>query len=47
MNLEESLCERDDRVVSKDNTVQFENHRLQTPVDAHSYHGVKTKVKAV
>ncbi|MCY3770031.1 MAG: ISNCY family transposase [Gammaproteobacteria bacterium] len=46
-NLDEYLCERHERVVGKDNTVQFEKLHLQIPADTHRYHYVKTRVKVL
>ena len=47
IELDDYLCERYERVVGKDNCVQFENLHLQLPQDQHRYHYVKAKVKVL
>lgn len=44
VNLDDYLCERYERVVRKDNTVQFKSLTLQIPKDKHRYHYVKARV---
>ena len=44
INLDDYLCERYERVVGKDNSVQFERLPLQLPQDQHRYHYVKARV---
>jgi len=44
INLDDYLCERYERVVGKDNSVQFERLHLQLPQDQHRYHYVKARV---
>jgi len=44
INLDDYLCEQYERVVGKDNNVQFETLTLQLPKDQHRYHYVKAKV---
>lgn len=46
-DLNDYLCERFERVVGRDNCVQFDNLRLQIPVDRHRRHYVKTRVKVL
>lgn len=43
--LDNILCEKHERVVSKDNTVSFEGMKLQIPADKHRCHYVKAKVR--
>ncbi len=45
IDLDDYLCEQYERVVGKDNSVQFETLSLQLPKDQHRYHYVKAKVK--
>jgi hypothetical protein len=45
LNLDDYLCEQYERVVGKDNSVQFEGLSLQLPKDQHRYHYVKARVK--
>ena len=47
IDLEDYLCERYERVVGKDNGVQFERLHLQLPQDQHRYHYVKAKVNVL
>jgi hypothetical protein len=47
MDLDDYLCERYERVVGKDNSVQFERLQLQLPQDQHRYHYVKARVKVL
>ena len=44
INVDDYLCEQYERVVGKDNSVQFETLSLQLPKDQHRYHYVKAKV---
>jgi transposase len=44
-NLHDILCEQFERVVGKDNCVQFETLSLQIPADEHRCHYVKTAVR--
>ena len=44
INLDDYLCEQVERVVGKDNSVQFQRLSLQLPKDQHRYHYVKAKV---
>ncbi len=44
-DLDNILCEKHERVVSKDNTVSFEGMRLQIPADKHRCHYVKVRVR--
>jgi hypothetical protein len=44
-DLDNILCEKHERVVSKDNTVSFEGMKLQIPADKHRCHYVKAKVR--
>jgi len=44
VNLDDYLCERYERVVRKDNCVQFKKLTLQLPKDKHRYHYIKAKV---
>lgn len=46
-NLDDFLVERFDRVVRKDNCVQFEGLTLQIPADRHRCHYIKAKVKVL
>ncbi len=41
IDLDDYLCERYERVVGKDNCVQFERLHLQLPQDQHRYHYIK------
>ncbi len=43
--VEDILCVQEDRLVGKDNTVQYKNRVLQIPEDRHRHHYVKAKVK--
>lgn len=45
MDLKDILCEQFERVVGKDNCVQFENLKLQIPADNCRLHYVKAKVR--
>ncbi len=45
VDLKDILCEQHERVVSKDNCVQFETLKLQIPEGPYRMHYVKTKVK--
>ncbi len=45
IHLDDYLCERYERVVGKDNCVQFKGLSLQIPKDPHQYHYVKARVK--
>ena len=45
--LDDYLCERYERVVRKDNCVQFNTLTLQLPKDKHRYHYIKAKVTIV
>ena len=45
--LDDYLCERYERVVRKDNCVQFNTLTLQLPKDKHRYHYIKAKVTVV
>ena len=45
--LDDILCEQYERVVGKDNCVQFENLVLQIPPDRHRHHYMKVKVKVL
>ena len=47
IDLDDYLCERYERVVGKDNSVQFERLHLQIPQDRHRYHYVKARVKVL
>ena len=47
VNLDDYLCERYERVVKKDNCVQFKTLTLQIPKDQHRYHYIKAKVTVV
>ena len=47
VNLDDYLCERYERVVRKDNCVQFNKINLQIPKDQHRYHYIKAKVTVV
>ena len=44
-DLDDFLCETDERVVGKDNGVAFEGMALQIPQDRHRMHDVKVKVR--
>ena len=44
-DLDAIFCERHDRLVGKDNCVQFDNPVLQLPPDGNRPHHLKTKVK--
>ncbi|MDX8402734.1 MAG: hypothetical protein R8K47_08895 [Mariprofundaceae bacterium] len=44
-DLDNILCERHERVVSKDNTVSFKGMKLQIPADKHRCHYVKARVR--
>jgi hypothetical protein len=43
--LVETLCRHEDRVVARDNTVAFENKRLQLPESPLRHHWVGAKVR--
>ena len=47
VTLDDYLCERYERVVRKDNCIQFKNLTLQLPKDKHRYHYIKAKVTVV
>ncbi len=47
IDLDQYLCERYERVVGKDNSVQFERLQLQIPQHRHRYHYVKASVKVL
>lgn len=47
VELDDYLCERYERVVRKDNCVQFRNLNLQIPKNQHRYHYIKAKVTVV
>lgn len=47
IDLDDYLCEQYERVVGKDNCVQFEKLNLQLPQDQHRYHYVKARVKVL
>lgn len=47
INLDDYLCERYERVVRKDNCVQFEGLSLQIPKDQHRYHYIKARVNVL
>ncbi len=47
VDLDDYLCECYDRVVGKDNCVQFQTVSLQLPKSQHRYHYVKAKVKVL
>ncbi len=47
IDLDDYLCERNERVVGKDNNVRFEGLHLQIPQDRHRYHYVKARVKVL
>jgi hypothetical protein len=47
INLDDYLCEQYERIVGKDNTVQFERLVLQLPQDKHRYHYVKARIKVL
>jgi len=47
VNLDDYLCQRFERIVRKDNCVQFKNLTLQLPKDKHRYHYIKAKVTVV
>lgn len=47
VNLDDYLCERYERVVRKDNCVQFNKFNLQIPKNKHRYHYIKAKVTVV
>ncbi len=47
VDLDDYLCERYERVVRKDNCVQFKKLTLQIPKDKHRYHYIKAKVMVV
>ena len=47
VDLDDYLCQRFERVVRKDNCVQFNNLNLQLPKDKHRYHYIKAKVTVV
>jgi len=44
-DLDNILCEKHERVVSKDNTVSFQGMKMQIPADKHRCHYVKAKVR--
>ncbi len=45
--LDNTLCERFERTVGKDNCVHFAGRELQIPADRHRCHYVKAKVKVL
>lgn len=45
VDLNEYLCEQYERVVGKDNTVQFDRMVLQLPADKYRHHYVKARVR--
>ena len=45
MDIENILCEQQERTVKADNCVHFEKKILQIPKDKHRFHYVKTKVR--
>jgi hypothetical protein len=47
INLDDYLCQRYERVVGKDNSIQFQSVHLQIPQDRHRYHYVKARVKVL
>ena len=47
VNLDDYLCQRFERVVRKDNCVQFNTLNLQLSKDKHRYHYIKAKVTIV
>jgi len=47
VDLDDYLCQGSERVVRKDNCVQFKNLTLQLPKDKHRYHYIKAKVTVV
>lgn len=47
IDLDDYLCERYERVVGKDNCVQFEGLSLQIPKDRHRYHYIKARVNVL
>jgi hypothetical protein len=44
-NLDDILCEQDERTVSADNCVSFEGMKLQVPADRYRCHYVRVKVR--
>lgn len=44
-NLRDILCIQEERVVGRDNTVSYQNKKLQIPADSHRYHYVKVAVQ--
>src|SRR5207237_9818863 len=42
--LDDILCLKEKRTVNKDNTVSYQNKKLQIPQDSYRYHYVKTEV---
>ena len=44
-SLEEYLCRKEQRVVQKDNTVQYGGKKWQIPAQAHRHHYVKAEVE--
>jgi hypothetical protein len=44
-NLDDILCEQDERTVSADNCVSFEGKKLQIPADRYRCHYVRVKVR--
>lgn len=44
-SLAEILCVQEERVVAKDNTVQYHRQRLQIPQDPHRFHYVRVTVR--
>ena len=44
-DLDNILCEKHERVVSKDNTVSFKGRKLQIPADEYRCHYVKARVR--
>jgi hypothetical protein len=47
INLDDYLCQRYERVVGKDNSIQFQGVHLQIPQDRHRYQYVKARVKVL
>lgn len=45
MNLEDILYLQETRTVNKDNTVSYQNKRLQIPANNHRFSYAKTKVR--
>lgn len=44
-SLKDVLCVQEERVVGKDNTVSYQNKKLQIPADEYRYHYVKAQVR--